>query len=55
MVVFSDSGATPQTYLNRLKIFVEKRYGSSEIYQSSPTIVLELRAANTSHLRIENR
>ncbi len=28
--------------LNRLKTFVEKRYGSSEIYQSSPTIVLEL-------------
>ncbi|MDY0330816.1 MAG: nucleotidyltransferase [Thiomonas sp.] len=42
MVVFSDSSATPQTYLNRLKNFVEKRYGSSEIYQSSPTIVLEL-------------
>ncbi len=42
MVVFSDNGATPQTYLNRLKIFVEKRYGSSEIYQSSPTIVLDL-------------
>jgi hypothetical protein len=42
MIVFSDSSATPQTYLNRLKAFVEKRYGSSEIYQSSPTIVLEL-------------
>lgn len=42
MVVFSDSSATPQTYLNRLKSFVEKRYVSSEIYQSSPTIVLEL-------------
>ncbi|KAF3996915.1 nucleotidyltransferase [Glaciimonas immobilis] len=42
MVVFSDSNSTPQTYLNRLKTFVEKRYGSSEIYQSSPTIVLEL-------------
>jgi Second Messenger Oligonucleotide or Dinucleotide Synthetase domain len=42
MVVFSDSSATPQTYLNRLNSFVEKRYGSSEIYQSSPTIVLEL-------------
>jgi hypothetical protein len=42
MVVFSDSSATPQTYLNRLKAFVERRYGSSEIYQSSPTIVLEL-------------
>ena len=42
MVVFSDNNATPQTYLNRLKTFVEKRYSSSEIYQSSPTIVLEL-------------
>ena len=42
MVVFSDGSATPQTYLNRLKTFVEKRYSSSEIYQSSPTIVLEL-------------
>lgn len=42
MVVFSDTSATPQTYLNRLKTFVERWYGSSEIYQSSPTIVLEL-------------
>jgi len=42
MVVFSDGSATPQTYLNRLKSFVEKRYGSSEIYQSNPTIGLEL-------------
>jgi hypothetical protein len=42
MIVFSENNATPQTYLNRLKTFVEKRYGSSEIYQSSPTIVLEL-------------
>lgn len=42
MVVFGDTSATPQTYLNRLRAFVEKRYGSSEIYQSSPTIVLEL-------------
>lgn len=42
MIVFNDNTATPQTYLNRLKTFVERRYGSSEIYQSSPTIVLEL-------------
>lgn len=42
MIVFSENNATPQTFLNRLKTFVEKRYGSSEIYQSSPTIVLEL-------------
>lgn len=42
MIVFSDSTVTPQTYLNRLRTFVEKRYATSEIYQSSPTIVLEL-------------
>lgn len=48
MIVFSDNTATPQTYLNRLKAFVEKRYGSSEIYQSSPTIVLEL-----NHIRFD--
>ncbi|ALR07553.1 hypothetical protein XFHB_12610 [Xylella fastidiosa] len=42
MVVFSDGSVTPQTYLSRLKAFVERCYGSSEIDQSSPTIVLEL-------------
>ena len=42
MIVFSENNATPQTYLNRLKAFVEKYYASSEIRQSSPTIVLEL-------------
>lgn len=42
LIVFNDKTATPQTYLNKLKTFVEKRYGSSEIYQSSPTIVLDL-------------
>lgn len=42
MIVFSENNATPQTYLNRLKAFVEKYYSSSEIRQSSPTIVLEL-------------
>jgi len=42
IVVFSDNDSKPQTYLDRLKTFVEKRYSSSEIYQSSPTIVLEL-------------
>lgn len=42
MIVFSENNATPQTYLNRLKAFVEKYYSTSEIYQSSPTIVLEL-------------
>lgn len=42
MIVFSENNATPQTYLNRLKAFVEKYYKSSDIRQSSPTIVLEL-------------
>lgn len=42
MIVFSDTSATPQTYLNRLRSFVERRYGTSAIYQSQPTIVLEL-------------
>lgn len=42
MIVFSENNATPQTYMNRLKAFVEKYYSSSEIRQSSPTIVLEL-------------
>lgn len=42
MVVFKDDGSVPQTYLDRLRRFVEKYYASSEIYQSSPTIVLVL-------------
>jgi hypothetical protein len=42
MIVFEKSGYNPQTYLDRLKRFVEKRYQSSEVYQSSPTVVLEL-------------
>src|SRR5690606_11906329 len=31
MVVFSENNATPQTYLNRLRAFVEKYYRSSDI------------------------
>lgn len=48
MIVFNENNATPQTYLNRLKTFVEKYYSSSEIRQSSPTIVLEL-----NHIRFD--
>ncbi len=48
MVVFSDDGYKPSTYLNNLKRFVEAYYGRSEIYQSSPTIVLEL-----GHIKFE--
>lgn len=42
MIVFEKGGLNPQTYLDRLKRFAEARYSSSEIYQSSPTVVLEL-------------
>jgi hypothetical protein len=42
MVVFSDATFMPATYLSRLRSFVEKRYPASNIYQSHPTIVLEL-------------
>lgn len=46
MVVFSDSDAKPQAYLDRLKRFVEAKYPRSEIFQSNPTIVLSLNHIN---------
>ena len=42
MVVFSETGYQPQTYLNKLKSFADYYYSNSNIKQSSPTIVLEL-------------
>lgn len=49
MVVFKNpDGYKPQSFLNRLKNFAENKYKSSEIYQSSPTIVLEL-----NHIKFE--
>lgn len=44
MIVFDSSveHLKPQTYLNKLKTFVEKNYSSSEVRQSTPTIILEL-------------
>lgn len=48
MVVFAEGGYTPQTYLDRLRRFVEAKYSTSEIRQSSPTIVLEL-----NHIKFE--
>lgn len=42
MVVFSNTGYQPQTYLNRLKNFVEYYYSSSERKQSHPTVKLNL-------------
>lgn len=48
MIVFKDSGYTPQTYLDRLRRFVEFYYSTSEIRQSSPTIILQL-----NHIRFD--
>lgn len=42
MIVFADENSKPQTYIDRLKRFAEKYYSSSDIAQSSPTIVLSL-------------
>lgn len=42
MIVFEKGGYNPQTYLDRLKRFVEQKYQTSDLYQSSPTVVLEL-------------
>ena len=49
MIVFSNPyNYKPQSFLNRLKGFAEQYYSTSEIYQSSPTIVLEL-----NHIKFE--
>ena len=49
MVVFDNyDDCKPQAYLNRLKKFVEYYYSTSEIHQSSPTIVLKL-----NHIKFE--
>jgi hypothetical protein len=43
MVVFDNTeNFKPQTFLDRLKRFASSKYGSSEIHQSHPTVVLEL-------------
>lgn len=48
MVLWQEVGLRPQTYLDRLKRFVEHSYSRSEVWQSSPTIVLEL-----NHIKFE--
>lgn len=49
MIVFSNPYRyKPQSFLNKLKQFAEHYYSRSEIYQSSPTIVLEL-----NHIKFE--
>lgn len=42
MVVFAQGGAVPQTYLDRLRRFAEQYYSTSDIKQSSPSLVLQL-------------
>lgn len=42
LIVFKGDGSVPQTFLDRLRRFAEEYYRTSEIRQSSPTIVLEL-------------
>lgn len=49
MVVFNNQEKNkPATLFNRLRRFVDAMYSRSEVYQSSPTIVLEL-----SHIKFE--
>jgi hypothetical protein len=51
MIVFNTSKEgqkKPQTYLDRLKRFAESKYSTSEVFQSSPTIVLSL-----NHIKFE--
>lgn len=49
MIVFSDGHIySPQTMMNRIRSFAQSNYSRSEIYQSSPTIVLEL-----NHIKFE--
>ena len=48
IIVFKDSEYQPQTYLDRLRRFVELYYSRSEITQSNPTIVLTL-----NHIKFE--
>lgn len=48
MVVFSDGGLQPQSYLDRLRRFAEVKYARSEVAQSHPTVALEL-----NHIRFE--
>lgn len=49
MVIFKNpNNLKPQTLLNHLRLFAEAHYGRSEIKQSHPTMVLELR-----HIKFE--
>ena len=42
MLVMDNDGSTPQTYLDRVRRGVEAKYSTSQIRQSSPTVVLQM-------------
>lgn len=42
LIQFDDETLKPQTYISKLKVFCERYYSSSQIKQSSPTMVLSL-------------
>lgn len=42
MLVMDNDGATPQTYLDRARRGIEAKYSTSQIRQSSPTVVLQM-------------
>jgi predicted nucleotidyltransferase len=48
MIIFRDGSLRPQSYLDKLRRFVETSYSRSEIQQSNPTIQLSL-----NHIRFE--
>lgn len=48
MLVMNNDGCTPQTYLDRVRRAVEAKYSTSDIMQSSPTIILSM-----THIRFE--
>lgn len=48
MIVFSDGGYQPQTYLDKLRRFATNYYSSSDIAQSHPTIKIDM-----NHIRFE--
>lgn len=48
MIVFNNPSYKPQTYIEKLKNFMEIKYSLSEIHQSSPCAILEL-----CHIRFE--
>ena len=48
MLVMDDDGSSPQTYLDRVRRGVEAKYSTSQIKQSSPTVVLQMK-----HIKFE--